>query len=99
MTCAERLRNYRQTRRDARVAVAGWLAAMAWVLGVSWWLGMERPTVLWWGVPKWFVLGVGLPWILTFALNSWFSWALIAQAADATPGPVHTERGDSRSDA
>ncbi len=99
MTSAERWRNYRQTRRDARVAVAGWLAAMAWVLGVSWWLGMERPTVLWWGVPKWAVLGVGLPWILTFAFNSWFSWALIAQTGDATPQPVLAKRGDSRSDA
>lgn len=99
MTTAERGRNYRQTRRDARVAVAGWLLAMTWVLGVSWWLGMERPTVLWWGIPKWAVLGVGLPWIATFVFNAWFSWALIAQTDDAAQGPVHVERGDSSNDA
>ncbi len=99
MTSAERWRNYRQTRRDARVAVAAWLLAMAWVLGVSWWLGMERPTVLWWGIPKWVVLGVGLPWIATFVFNAWFSWVLIAQTDGTMPRPQPIGRGDSRRDA
>lgn len=79
MTFAERRSNFRQSRRDARVAVAGWLLSLAWVVGVSWWLGTERPTVLWFGVPKWIVLGVAIPWVVMFVFNTWFSMALLGE--------------------
>lgn len=92
MTSAERRQNYRQTSRDARVAVATWLLALCWVVGVSWWLGMERPTVLWFGIPKWVVLGVGVPWIVTFAFNTWFSWVLLGETGGVTADPAHEGR-------
>ncbi|MDZ7639384.1 MAG: hypothetical protein U5J83_14210 [Bryobacterales bacterium] len=93
MTSAQRRRNYLQTRRDARVAIAGWLLTLAWVVGVSWWLGSERPTVLWFGIPKWVLLGVGIPWIATFAFNTWFSAVLLAEPGDAPSNPSPEKRG------
>lgn len=92
MTSAERRQNYRQTRRDAGVAVAGWLLTLAWVVGVSWWLGMEQPTVLWFGIPKWVVIGVGIPWVVTFVFNIWFSWVLLGETSGATADPAHEGR-------
>ncbi len=80
MTLAERRSNFQRTRRDARVAVAGWLLTLAWVVGASWWFGTERPAALWFGIPKWVVLGVAIPWVVTLVFNTWFSMTLLAEA-------------------
>jgi hypothetical protein len=73
MTQPERLANYQRTRREAGVAVVGWVVAFAWTVGVSWWLGQQRPVALWLGVPKWVLLGVALPWVGCFLFNCWYT--------------------------
>lgn len=73
MTQPERLANFLRCRREAAVAVAGWLVAFAWTVGVSWWLGRESPAPLLFGLPRWVVIGVAFPWLVFFAFNCWYT--------------------------
>ncbi len=73
MTQPERLANYMRTRREAGVALVGWVVALSWTVGVSWWLGQQQPVPLLFGIPKWVVLGVALPWAGCFAFNCWYT--------------------------
>lgn len=94
MTPQQRRENYRQTRKEARVALMGWICTLVWVVGVSWWLGAERPTKLWAGVPVWVLLGVGVGWLATVAFNTWYSARMLAR--DGSSVPASPERQEPR---
>lgn len=92
MTHAERRQNYRRSSREARIALLGWIVTLCWVVGVSWWLGQERPTPLWFGIPHWVLFGVALPWVATFAFNTWFSACYLSQTDRDPETPATTGR-------
>ena len=94
MTPQQRRENYRQTRKEARVALLGWIFTLVWVVGVSWWLGAERPTAMWAGVPQWVVLGVGIGWLCAFAFNSWYSARMLSN--DGSSASASPERQEPR---
>lgn len=98
MTPQQRRENYRQTRREARVAVLGWIVTLSWVVGVSWWLGTERPTALWAGIPLWALLGVGAGWLGTVTFNTWYAARILSQdGPESTAAPsASSERRGSR---
>jgi hypothetical protein len=73
MTQPERRDNYLRCRREASMSALMWVLAFVWTLSVSWWLGQERPAPLWFGIPRWVLLGVTLPWLACFAFNCWFT--------------------------
>ena len=74
--------DFRRCRREAGVAAAIWAGAAAWALGVSYALGSERPVDLVAGLPAWVVWGVALPWIVTFAVHTWYSLSYVRRRDD-----------------
>lgn len=73
MTQPELRENYRRSRGEAALAAAVWVLAFVWSVSVSWWLGREQPAPLLFGIPRWVLLGVTLPWLACFAFNCWFT--------------------------
>lgn len=94
MTPRQRRENYRQTRKEARVAMLAWIVTLAWVVGISWWLGAERPTALWAGIPQWALLGAGIGWLGTFAFNSWYAARMLSN--DGSSASASPERQEPR---
>ena len=78
-TAEDRHANFVQSRKEAGVAMLGWAIAITWTLSVSWWLGREQPAPLLFGIPRWVVLGVFLPWVTLTLYNIWFSTTLLSK--------------------
>lgn len=66
--------DYRYARREAVVAVLIWIAALLTTVGISYALGYgERAPESLFGIPRWVVLGIFMPWIVFFLIHVWFS--------------------------
>jgi len=79
MSVQESRENFRRSRKEAFVALAGWFFAFAWTIIVSYWLGRETPAPLLFGVPRWIVLGVALPWGFSFLFTCWYSIVFLGE--------------------
>lgn len=67
-------------KREACFAIGLWVIATAWSIGYSALFGYERSLddlrfVL--GFPDWIFWGIVLPWVLCFAVSSWFALAFL----------------------
>ena len=66
--------DYRPARREAIVALLIWVAAIATTVGVSYILGYTEATPeTIFGIPRWVVLGIFMPWIIFFGVHTWFT--------------------------
>lgn len=63
--------------RELWVIFAFFAIMLSWSIGVSYWLGYLADRTahveLWWGVPKWFLLGVALPWAFATIVSIGFA--------------------------
>jgi hypothetical protein len=63
--------------RELWIIFAFFAVMLSWSIGVSFWLGypVDRTArvELWWGVPKWFLLGVALPWAFATIVSIGFA--------------------------
>ncbi len=60
--------------------IAAWIAFAAWTTiynGLFANPGSEAPIELLFGFPRWVVIGVGLPWILSLGLTIWFAFCFM----------------------
>lgn len=68
----------RSSRREALMALAIWLGAMAYTVGFSVWQGYGNPPdqmpklVL--GIPAWLLWGVIAPWFVCILVSWWFAY-------------------------
>lgn len=86
--------SYRQSRREALVAVLLWLLAGAWTVGVSYWLGYDRPPNAVGGIPDWVLWGIFVPWLVFFLLHCWYSlFYLRDEDEPPPPSPPRREGG------
>ncbi len=72
---------YLHARREAIVILSVWTIALVWSLTVYLGWGhapLEGHTVLWWGIPRWVVLGIALPWIVADLFAAWFCFFFMA---------------------
>jgi hypothetical protein len=57
---------YLASLRELWIIFAFFAFMLSYTIGVSYYLGYPAdrttPVELWWGVPKWFVIGVAAPW-------------------------------------
>jgi hypothetical protein len=59
---------YLHCRREALVMLGVWATCLVWTIGYCSWsgyVGDGGPIPLLCGAPRWVVLGVGLPWLLS----------------------------------
>ena len=90
------------SRRETKVLLITFFIFLVWVVGVSWWLGYETdpaaPLQMVWGMPRWVVWGVAVPWLGANLFTLWFCWRCVA---DDPLGEVQEESADltSREDA
>jgi hypothetical protein len=68
--------------RELWIIFAFFAVMLGWSIGVSYWLGYPGNSSpadrtarveLWWGVPKWFLLGVALPWAFATIVSIGFA--------------------------
>ncbi|HUF60869.1 MAG TPA: DUF997 family protein [Verrucomicrobiales bacterium] len=85
---AEEGSRFRQARREAIVIVAAALAFAGWVNGWCWSTAYGQgadPTDLLWGLPRWVVFGVALPWMAANVFTIWFALCFFKE--DSSPQP------------
>jgi hypothetical protein len=82
---------YRHARREMLLSVVACLIAMAWTIG---WCAFDayrepgEPLPLLWGMPRWAVVGVLLPWGLFGVFLVWFGlWFVVDDDLAAEDGP------------
>ena len=61
--------------RESLWIVGAWCIFAFWMLGASYWLSPTTtdPSTIMWGMPRWIVLGVFLPWSVATLFTIWFS--------------------------
>jgi len=68
-------------RREALVILAVWVACLIWSMSVYMWLGYgpaAEGVDLWWGIPRWVVIGIALPWLAADLFAAWFCFFYMA---------------------
>ena len=72
---------YVHARREALVILAVWIVCLIWSLTIYMLLGHGRPAdgnVLWWGIPRWVVVGIAVPWLAANLCAAWFCFFYMA---------------------
>ena len=68
---------YLVSLRELWIIFAFFAIMLAWTIGVCYWLGYPADRTvrveLWWGVPKWFLIGVAAPWIFATLVSIAFA--------------------------
>ena len=67
------------TRREAKLIFAAWVAALLWVVPYcalrGYGVGAAIDTV--WGIPSWVFWGIAVPWATASAFALWFSFRVM----------------------
>lgn len=85
--------------------LAAWIAFACWTVGYNARAafseeGAELPLL--WGMPRWVVLGIVLPWIAGLVLTVWFSLRFMRdtdldpEGGQPESGPVETLSGEGK---
>lgn len=73
--------DYLVSLREMWIILAFFAVMLTWTIGASYWLGYPAdraaPVEVWWGVPKWFLIGVAAPWALASLISIWFAMFLM----------------------
>lgn len=92
--------SFRQARKEMFVIIGAWAFFLLWTAGVcAWSSGLEpgKPVPTLFGMPRWAVLGVILPWLAACVFTAWFSMVFM-QDTDLNPdgedgGPEDSNKG------
>ena len=75
---------YVNSRREASGIFVFWVVALLWVLPFCYLTGYDRPghivsdnPPLLLGVPRWLLLGVAVPWLLSITASVWFCFRVM----------------------
>ncbi len=86
---------FRRARREAIVIVAAALVFAAWVNGWCWISAYREPvnpSNLLWGMPRWVVFGVALPWIAANVFTIWFALCFFREESSPQPSASLRDR-------
>ena len=96
---------YLNSRREAIVTLIGWFVAGCYTLTYCLRNGYDLDPAeieVVWGMPKWVVVGVFLPWTLANVYAWWFAFRLVkpddlgADPDDAGSARTHDDAGSAR---
>jgi hypothetical protein len=69
--------SFRQSRKEMWGMLAAWAVFFAWSIGYCWAYGFADPNAaevpLLFGVPRWVMIGIALPWLVANVFTIWFA--------------------------